>query len=128
MILEISKSTGIGQRTVQTTLSEYKNKGTVSSPNKKKVRPTIIDKVDDFDKNAIRQKIHSFWFNRKVPTISKVLAAINEDETLPSMKRSSFQKILKELQFVYVKKCRNSALLERDDLVAWRQKYLKKIK
>ncbi|XP_022163493.1 uncharacterized protein LOC111028993 [Myzus persicae] len=128
MILEISKSTGIGQRTVQTTLSEYKNKGTVSSPNKKKVRPTIIDKVDDFDKNAIRQKIHSFWFNRKVPTISKVLAAINEDETLPRMKRSSFQKILKELQFVYVKKCRNSALLERDDLVAWRQKYLKKIK
>lgn len=128
MILEISKSTGIGQRTVQTTLSEYKNKGTVSSPNKKKVRPTIIDKVDDFDKNAIRQKIHSFWFNREVPTISKMLADINEDETLPSMKRSSFQKILKELQFVYVKKCRNSALLERDDLVAWRQKYLKKIK
>jgi len=36
MLLKISKATGIGQRTVQTTLAEYKNKGTVSSPNKKK--------------------------------------------------------------------------------------------
>jgi len=128
MLLEISKSTGIGQRTVQTTLAEYKNKGTVSSPNKKKIRPTILEKVDDFDKNAIRQKIHSFWFNREVPTISKMLIAINEDETLPTLKRSSFQKILKELQFVYVKKCRNSVLLERDDLVVWRQNYLSNIK
>ncbi|KAE9523362.1 hypothetical protein AGLY_016310 [Aphis glycines] len=128
MVLKISKASGIGQRTIQTTLAEYKNKGTVSSPNKKKIRPTIIEKVDDFDKNAIRQKIHSFWFNREVPTIAKMLTAINEDEQLPSMKRSSFQKILKELQFVYVKKSRNSALLERDDLVTWRQNYLSTIK
>jgi len=128
MILKISKACGIGQRTIQTTLAEYKNKGTVSSPNKKKIRPTIIEKVDDFDKNAIRQKIHSFWINREVPTIAKMLTAINEDEQLPSMKRSSFQKILKELQFVYVKKSRNSELLERDDLVTWRQNYLSTIK
>lgn len=128
MILEISKLSGIGQRTIQTTLAEYKNKGTMSSPNKKKIRPTVLEKVSDFDKNAIRQKIHSFWFNREVPTIAKMLVAINEDETLPNMKRSSFQKILKDLQFVYVKKNRNSALLERDYLVAWRQKYLNNIK
>lgn len=108
MVLKISKASGIGQQTIQTTLVEYKNKGTVSSPNKKKIRPTIIEKVDDFDKNAIRQKIHSFWFNREVPTIAKMLTVINEDEILPSTKRSSFQKISKELQFVYVKKCRNA--------------------
>jgi len=59
MLLEISKASGIGQRTVQTTLSEYKKQGTVSSPTKKKLRPTIIEKIDEFDKNAIRQKIHN---------------------------------------------------------------------
>lgn len=80
MLLEISKSSGIDQRTIQTTLAEYKNKGTVSSPNKKKIRPIIIEKVNNFDKNAIRQKIHSFWFNREVPTIAKMLTAINEDD------------------------------------------------
>lgn len=128
MIIEISKSSGIGQRTVQTTLSEYKNKGTVSSPNRKKTRPTIIEKVDDSDKSAIRRKIHSFWFNREIPTISKVLIAINEDTTLPNFKRSSFQNILKDLQFVYTKKFRNSTLLEKNDIVNWRRRYLERIR
>lgn len=128
ILFDISKSSGIGQRTIQTTLSEYKKQGTVSSPNKKKIRPTIIQKIDDFDKNAIRQKIHDFWRNREVPTIEKILTSINEDETLPNMKRSSFQLILKDLQFEYVKKGRNSALLEREDLITWRRNYLDKIR
>jgi len=128
MIVSVSKTTGIGQRTVQTTLAEYKKEGTVSSPNKKRVKPTILEKVDEFDKNAIRQKIHDFWRKREVPTVTKMLIAINEDETLPDLKRSSFQKILKDLQFEYVKKNRNSALLEREDLISWRRKYLFKIR
>jgi len=128
MLLEISKSSGIGQRTIQTTLSEYKNQGTVSSPSKERIRPTIVQKIDEFDKNAIRQKIHNFWRNREVPTIKKMLVAINEDETLPNMKRTSFQAVLKDLQFEYLKKNRNSALLEREDLITWRRSFLTKIK
>ncbi|CAI6358386.1 unnamed protein product [Macrosiphum euphorbiae] len=128
MIIEISKSSGIGQRTVQTTLSEYKNLGTVSSPSKKRLKLTIIKKIDEFDKNAIRQKIHQFWRNREVPTIKKMLTAINEDETLPNIKRTSFQAVLKDLQFEYLKKNRNSALLEREDLITWRRNFIGKIK
>jgi len=128
MLVEISKSSGIGQRTIQTTLAEYKKEGTVSSPNKKKIRPTILEKVDDFDKHAIRRKIHGFWLNGEVPTVAKMLIAINEDDTLPNLKRSSFQKILKDLQFVYVKKSRNSALIERDDIIIWRGRYLDQIR
>lgn len=89
---------------------------------------TILDKVDEFDKNAIRQKIHSFWRKREVPTLNKILIAINEDETLPDLKRSSFHKLLKDLQFEFVKKNRNSALLEREDLISWRRGYLYKIR
>ncbi|KAL4156027.1 hypothetical protein QTP88_000062 [Uroleucon formosanum] len=128
MLLEISKSSGIGQRTVQTTLTEYKTKGTVSSPNKKKIRPTILEKVDSFDKDAIRRKIHGFWLNREVPTLPKMLVAINEDDTLPNFKPSSFRKILKDLQFVYAKKSRNSALIEREDIIIWRGRYLDQIR
>lgn len=117
LILEISKASGVGQRTIQTTLSEYKSQGTVSSPSKERFRPTIIEKIDEFDKNAIRQKIHNFWRNREIPTIKKMLVAINEDETLPNMKRTSFQAVLKYLQFEYLKKNHNSALLEREDLI-----------
>lgn len=128
LIVDISRTTGIGQRTIQTTLGEYKKEGTVSSPNKKKVRPTILQKVDEFDKNAIRQKIHNFWRNREVPTITKMLIAINEDDSLPNLKRTSFQLILKDLQFEYVKRNRNSALLEREDLILWRRNYVLKIR
>ncbi|CAI6374510.1 unnamed protein product [Macrosiphum euphorbiae] len=121
-IVDISKSTGLGQRTVQITLSEYKNQGTVLSPNKKRKTPAVVDE------NAIRQLIHNFWRRREVPTITKILTAVNEDETLPNFKRSSFQKVLKDLQFEYLKKNRNSALLEREDLINWRRDYLRKIR
>ncbi|CAI6353612.1 unnamed protein product [Macrosiphum euphorbiae] len=57
-----------------------------------------------------------------------MLVAINEDDSLPSLSRSSFQRILKDLQFEYVKKNRNSALLEREDLITWRRGYLDKIR
>lgn len=63
------------------------------------------------------KKIHTFWRNREVPTIGKMLTAINEDETLANIKRSSFQKVLRDLQFEYVKKSRNSALLKKEDLI-----------
>lgn len=53
LVKSMSKEIGIGQRTISTTLSEYKNNGTFSSPNKKKVRLTITDKIDDFDKNML---------------------------------------------------------------------------
>jgi hypothetical protein len=96
---------------IQTTLAEYKKEGTVLSPNKKRVKPTILEKVDEFDKNAIRQKIHDFWRKREVPTVPKMLIANNENEMLPDLKRSSFQKILKDLQFEYVKKKIGTVLL-----------------
>ncbi|KAE9543745.1 hypothetical protein AGLY_002141 [Aphis glycines] len=57
-----------------------------------------------------------------------MLIAINEDETLPNMKRTSFQAVLKDLQFEYLKKNRNSALLEREDLITRRRSFLTKIK
>lgn len=113
-------------------MAEYKTKNTVLSPNKKKIRPTIPEKVDSFNKHAIRRKIHGFWLNREVPTIEKMLIAINKDDTLPSLKRSSFRKILKDLQFankhVYAKKSRNSALIEREDIIIWRGRYLDQIR
>lgn len=100
----------------------------VSSPNKKKLRLSVTDKIEDFDKNAIRQKIHNFWLRREIPTLSKMLIAINDDPTLPNLKRTSSQSILKDLNFSYTKICRNSALTERAGLICWRQKYIEDIR
>lgn len=84
----------------------------------------MAQKIDDFDKNALRRKVHSFWLKRQIPTLNKILTAVNDDDSLPNFKRTSLYKILKSLNFKYVKKSLNSALLEREDIVNWRQKYL----
>lgn len=54
IIKKISQESGIGQRTLSVTLSEYRHKRTVTSPNKTKIRPRVTDKVDDLDQNTNR--------------------------------------------------------------------------
>lgn len=123
----ISKEVGIGLRTISSTLSEYNRKGTVTSPNKNKIRPTILEKVDEFRKNAIRQKIHEFWLRQEIPTLNKILEVINEDPNLPTFPKTTFRTILKDLNFEYTNKS-NNALIERGDIVLWRRKYLDSIR
>lgn len=120
----LSKQTGIGYNTVCNTIKDYKQNKELKSPNKIKIRPTIINKIDDFNKNAIRQKIHGFWLRHEIPTLKKIVQAISDDPDLPTIPRTSLQRVLRELGFEYSKRARNSALTEREDIVVWRQKYI----
>lgn len=128
LMASISADSGIGMRKVIQTISEYKNTGEFKSPNKTEIHPTIIDKIDDFNKNAIRQKIHGFWFRNEISTIKKIVQAINDDPDLPNLPSTSLRRVLKELNFEFTKRNRNSALTERADLVVWRQKYIEDIR
>ncbi|KAL4126490.1 hypothetical protein QTP88_010712 [Uroleucon formosanum] len=56
----ISKELGIGVTTISNTLTEYRNFKTVSSFNRTNIFKNVTDKVDDFDKEAIRKQIHQF--------------------------------------------------------------------
>ncbi|KAE9525286.1 hypothetical protein AGLY_014354 [Aphis glycines] len=129
-IIKLSILLGIGQVTIQRTLSEYRNYGTVSQPNKTKNRPKIVNKIDEFDKNAIRLKIHDFWRNREVPIISKILIAINEDPMLPNLNQRSLVKVLKNLKFECLKmrEARKNVPLEKENLITLRRNYLEKIR
>jgi len=61
---KISEKDVIGQRTHYQHYilrkNRYLNKGTVSSPYKTKVRPTITDKVDEFDQYQLDKMFTSF--------------------------------------------------------------------
>ncbi|KAL4090213.1 hypothetical protein QTP88_025112 [Uroleucon formosanum] len=125
----ISTETGIGQNSVQKTILDYKNTGVVKSPNRKKIRLTIKEKIDDFEKNAVRRKVHNFWFKGEVPTLDKILKSVNEEEDISTtFSRTNLYRVLKSLNFVYSKRGRNSALIERNDIVIWRSKYLETIR
>jgi len=124
LIAYLSKATGVGRDTICNTIRDYKNHNQLKSPNKKKFRATINEKIDDFDKNAIRLKIHGFGLRNEIPTLKKIVQVINDDPDLPNIPKTSLQRILKELGFEYTKRTRNSALTERGDLIVWRQKFI----
>jgi len=124
----LSNELGIGQSAIYNTILEYQRTKTVSSPNKTKIRIKIDDKIDDFDKYAVRRKVHQFWHNRDLPTLDKLLLSVNQDKDLPTFSRTSLYRLMKSMDFVYVKRGRNSALIERMDIVIWRRNYLRQIK
>ncbi|CAI6343696.1 unnamed protein product [Macrosiphum euphorbiae] len=124
MMVEISNSTGIGRNSIVSIISEYKKTGTVTSPNKTRNKKCLFDYIDDLDRNALRQKVHSFWLRKDLPTIDKILHAVNEDPAFPDFKRTSLYSVIKKLDFVFTKRKRSSVLTEREDLLVWRQNYL----
>lgn len=78
---------------------------------------------------AIRRKVHTFFFNNELPTLDKILAAVNDDESLPDFSRSTLYKLLKEvLKFKYLKRNRKSGLIEQNEIIVWRVKYLQQIR
>lgn len=124
----MSNELGIGQRTISTTIYQYENFKTISSPNRKKNRENIFTKIDDFDKNAIRRTIHGFWFEKQIPTLDKILSRINTTEGLPQFTRTTLYSLLRQMGFKYQRRSRNSAMTERDEIVVWRRNYLEDIK
>jgi len=128
LIKSVCKTTGVGKNTVCQTISDYKNTGVLKSPNKNKNRATIIEKIDDLEKDAVRKKVHDFWFRREIPTLDKILISINDDPDLPHFSRATLHRLLKSMNFEYSKRGRNSAMIEKDEIVIWRNKYLEQIR
>lgn len=60
--------------------------------------------MDDFDQNAFRRKVHNFCFNREILTLNKILVAVKEDINFPNFSKTSLHRILKHLNFEYIKK------------------------
>lgn len=127
-VKEVANKSGASVSSVYRIMIEYKTKHEFSEPKTNQNRKQIVESVDDFDRNAIRRKVHQYFFRNELPTLEKVLRDVNDDLQLPNFKRTTFYKLLKSLNFKYEKRGRNSMLLERDEIVVWRREYLKKIK
>lgn len=127
IVSKVAYTTGTSDSSVYRVIREYKTTHELHSPKKTKRRETIIDKIDDFDRNAIRKKVHEFYFRNELPTIDKVLKVVNEDDDLPNFSRSSLYRLLKHLNFKYVKRGRDSTLIDRDDIIIWRRQFLETI-
>ncbi|XP_049861992.1 uncharacterized protein LOC126355670 [Schistocerca gregaria] len=128
IVSKTAAATGVGHSSVYRVISEYKAKHYLKSPKKGKVRQKLSESFDDFNTNATRRKVHEFFFHNDLPTIDKVLTVVNEDADLGSFRRTTFYKLLREMNFKCVQHGRYSMLIDRDNIILWRRLYLRTIK
>ncbi|XP_076301188.1 uncharacterized protein LOC143219173 [Lasioglossum baleicum] len=98
MVESLSEKTGIGKSTIKKVIAEYRSTGAVTSPNKKRRRSNILQKTSDADILAIRKKVQDITERGEVPSLDKILLAVNEDEELPSFSRASLHRLLKRME------------------------------
>jgi len=58
IVTNLSEASGVGRETISKTIAEYRSTNTVTSPNKKRNKSSVFNKIDDMDRNALRQKVH----------------------------------------------------------------------
>ncbi|CAI6357553.1 unnamed protein product [Macrosiphum euphorbiae] len=128
LMRQLSQDTGIGYRTVKNNVLEYLCEQGITQ---KRIARTFCEKIGTSDKCKILQKIHSFWFRHKIPTLKNITFAINADLGLPSLSACELKKVLKDLHFEYTPcnyNYRLRALTEKEEIVLWRRKYLEDIR
>lgn len=76
---------GTSDSSVYRVIWEFKTTHNLQSHKKTKCCETITEQVDDFDRNAICEKFHEFYFCNNLPTINKVVKVVNEDD-LPNFR------------------------------------------
>lgn len=99
----ISKSMGVGESTMRKTINEYKETNVVTSQKQKRVRTKLLESFDNFARNAVRRHVRSIFFRREISIVDKIHKAVADDDDLPTVSRTSLFKLLKELQFRFVK-------------------------
>ncbi|XP_052756778.1 uncharacterized protein LOC113512254 [Galleria mellonella] len=121
--------TGISRSSVMKIRREGQTSVVFSTPKKNKPKTKKKINLDDFDLCAIRHKLQEFYAVRKeVPSLKRLLAALKESINFVGG-RESLRLLLHTLGYKF-KKCRNqrTILMERYDIVAWRDRYLQEIK
>ncbi|KAH6932612.1 hypothetical protein HPB50_008059 [Hyalomma asiaticum] len=91
---------------------------------------TRLLRYDTFALAALRRKVHGYFMRNEMPTAEKLRNDVisETDMDMPTISTRTMQRMLNDLGFLFRKRKRNSALLERDDIVAWRRKYLRTIR
>ena len=118
---------GMSVPTVYRVINQYKTLHRVESPPPPARKPSQIDSFDDMDLAAVRRKVHMFFFSNEMPTIEKVMESVNNDDSLPNIKKDVMCKLMKKLGFKYSKRSRKSMLIDKPDIAVWRVKYLNEI-
>ncbi|KAF7401525.1 hypothetical protein HZH68_007345 [Vespula germanica] len=126
IIKTISNITGVSRRSILRIQKQHSIE-TISFP--KKIYHNILNKLNDYDKNKIRQIIHQLFYLNQLPTTENILEIVSNDASLPNFNRSTlYRLLLKDMNFKYEKIGAYSFINDKEEIVLWRRNYLRKIK
>ena len=72
---------------------------------------------DEFVRSAVHRKTHSFYTNNEMPTLKKVLTAINTDHDLSNLMQSSLYNPFKKLNLEFIQRNRKNIIVESYDIL-----------
>ncbi|KAJ8954498.1 hypothetical protein NQ317_011550, partial [Molorchus minor] len=123
----VSVLTGVAKSTVYRVVKNQKEQGKVTRPKHSGGRTTI--NLDEHGKHMLRSIVHGFFAKNEPPCLKKIHEEVlTKPEIFPKMSLPATHKQLSQLNFRCVKRGRRSILLESENIVAWRRKYLRQIK
>jgi transposase len=104
------------------------NQGQWNTPGKKRPHSATISNLDDFDINAIRNKLNEFYCVKKqVPTLRTLHTDLVEAIGFRGC-RETLRKILHNNGFEFLNnKNERAMLIEKYEIAAWRHRYLRTI-
>ncbi|XP_054267245.1 uncharacterized protein LOC128989381 [Macrosteles quadrilineatus] len=100
---------------------------TLQTPGKRRKKQKTVTAIDGFQQDAIRRHIYDYIRKKEHPTIKKLLISLR-DANLFRGSSFSLKSVLVTLGFEYKKLNRRRILLERNDIVAWRCRFLREVK
>ena len=83
-------------------------------------------KLDNFDVGVIRRIIHNLYRENISPSLKKILLQLKEKINFPYGK-THLWRLLKKMGFGYEKRGRQRIISERPEIIAWRERYLRRI-
>ncbi|XP_075977865.1 uncharacterized protein LOC142977677 [Anticarsia gemmatalis] len=126
---EIASLTGVSV----TTLKRIKKEGSINggvwrTPGKKRPHESTVSNLDNFDLDAIRNKINEYYiFRKQVPTLRSLLMDLKDSIQFRGC-HETLRRILLANGYMFKKnKNERSLLIERYDIAAWRHRFLRTI-
>lgn len=99
----------------------------VSTPGKERKHAAKVTELDPFQEDALRRHVYGYYKRREHPTLDKMLVSAT-NTGLFSGAKTSLWTVLRDLGFHYSEVNGRKVLMEREDIVAWRCRYLSSVK
>ena len=123
VIAKTAAATGVGKNSVRKIVSA----GKVVDEGKTRKAKVRFGKLDNFDIGVIRRVIHNLYRENISPSLKKIRLQLKEKMSFPYGK-THLWRLLKKMGFGYEKRGRQRIISERTEIIAWRERYLRRIR